>query len=184
MKWQDSPVPHGVIYIHPDEEVPWWFTPSFLPQYDHWVSCLCFLHIYRIYIELFYTYNLIWFLSVWLLSTSKESVVVGAIIWWGEVGDIFLLDIFPGDLCGWWFESFPCFNEDTLHLVWCTLECSMVSHTVHSCITIQIIELHVWTIIVWMVMHTIIWLEYERLYVLSRSIHFDENWPMSFTSRK
>ena len=43
----------------------------------------------------------------------------------------------------------------------------MVYHSVHSCITIQIIELHVWTGIVWLVMHIITCIEYERLYVVS-----------------
>ena len=42
----------------------------------------------------------------------------------------------------------------------------MVSHPVNSCITIKIIELHVWTVIVWMVMHRITCLEYERLDVV------------------
>ena len=45
----------------------------------------------------------------------------------------------------------------------CKLEGSTVSHPVHSCITRQIIELHVWTVIVWLVMHRITCLEYERM---------------------
>ena len=39
----------------------------------------------------------------------------------------------------------------------------MVSCPVHYCITIQIIELHVWTIIIWLVMHRITCLKDERL---------------------
>ena len=35
----------------------------------------------------------------------------------------------------------------------CKLEGSMVPHTVHSNITTQINELHVWTVIVWLVMN-------------------------------
>ena len=46
------------------------------------------------------------------------------------------------------------------------LEDSMVSRPVHYCITIQIIELHVWTFIVWLVMHRIACLKDERLDVL------------------
>ena len=43
----------------------------------------------------------------------------------------------------------------------------MVSHPVHFCIIIKIIELHVWTVIVWLVMHIITCIEYERPYVVS-----------------
>ena len=42
----------------------------------------------------------------------------------------------------------------------------MVSHPVHSCIAIKIIELHVCTIIFWMVVHLITRLEYEILDVV------------------
>ena len=38
----------------------------------------------------------------------------------------------------------------------------MVSHPVHSCMTIQILDIHVWNVIVWLVMHRIIFLKYER----------------------
>ena len=48
--------------------------------------------------------------------------------------------------------------------IWrCKLEDYMVSYTVHSCITIKILELHIWTVIVWLVMHRITCLEYEIL---------------------
>ena len=39
----------------------------------------------------------------------------------------------------------------------------MVPCTIHSCITIQIIELQVWTIIVFLFMHRVTLLQYERL---------------------
>ena len=39
----------------------------------------------------------------------------------------------------------------------------MVSHPVHSCITIHIIEIHAWTVIVLLVMQRITCLEYEIL---------------------
>ena len=42
----------------------------------------------------------------------------------------------------------------------------MMSHPVHSCIAIHILELRVWTVIVWIVMHIIICLEYELLDVV------------------
>ena len=42
----------------------------------------------------------------------------------------------------------------------------MVSHPVKSFITIRILELHVWTIIIWLVMHSITCLVYERLDVV------------------
>ena len=42
----------------------------------------------------------------------------------------------------------------------------MLSHPVCSCITIHILELHVWIFIVWMVMHRNTCLEYERLFVV------------------
>ena len=45
----------------------------------------------------------------------------------------------------------------------CKLEGFMVSHPVHSYITLHIIELHVWNIIVCLVMHRITCLEYERM---------------------
>ena len=42
----------------------------------------------------------------------------------------------------------------------------MVSHPVHSCITIQILELYRWTVIVWLVMHRTNFLKDERMYVV------------------
>ena len=48
----------------------------------------------------------------------------------------------------------------------CKIEGSMMSHIVHSCIIIKIIEIRVWTVIVWLFMHIITFLEYERLDVL------------------
>ena len=42
----------------------------------------------------------------------------------------------------------------------------MVSHPVNYCITIQMLELNFWTVIVWMVMHIITFLEYKRLDVV------------------
>ena len=42
----------------------------------------------------------------------------------------------------------------------------MLSRTVHSCINIHILELHFWTVIIWLVMHIITCLEYEQLGVL------------------
>ena len=78
-----------------------------------------------------------------------------------------LLETFLRFFCGWQFESFPCFNVDIIHVGRCKLEESMVSHPVHSCITIQILELCVWTIIVWMVMQIIACLQDERLDVVS-----------------
>ena len=42
----------------------------------------------------------------------------------------------------------------------------MVSRPLHYCITIQILELHVWTVTVWMVMHKITCLDDERPYVM------------------
>ena len=47
------------------------------------------------------------------------------------------------------------------------LEGSMVPHPVHSCTTIKSLELHIWTIITWLVMHIITCLKYERLDVVS-----------------
>ena len=43
----------------------------------------------------------------------------------------------------------------------------MVSHPVHYFITIQIIELRVWAVIVWLIVGKITCLEYERLDVVS-----------------
>ena len=43
----------------------------------------------------------------------------------------------------------------------------MVPHPVHYCITIQILELHVWTVIVRLVIHRIICLKDEILDVAS-----------------
>ena len=71
-----------------------------------------------------------------------------------------------GDCCRLKCESSPCCNEDIINVGRCRLEGSKISHLVHYCITIQIIELSVWTVILWMVMHTIIWLDYELLDVV------------------
>ena len=55
----------------------------------------------------------------------------------------------------------------------------MLSRPVCSYITIQIVELHVWTVIVWMVMHRITCLKNERLdfvsteYILCHIIKVD-----------
>ena len=48
----------------------------------------------------------------------------------------------------------------------CKLNGSMMSHTIHSCITIKILDICVWNVIVCLVMHIITCLEYERLYVV------------------
>ena len=45
----------------------------------------------------------------------------------------------------------------------CKLEGYMLSHPVHPYGTIKILDLHVWTVIVWMVTHRLACLEYERL---------------------
>ena len=42
----------------------------------------------------------------------------------------------------------------------------MMSHQVHSCIIVQVIELRAWTVIVWLVMHRITYLEYELMGVV------------------
>ena len=39
----------------------------------------------------------------------------------------------------------------------------MLYHPVHYCITIHILELHVWTVIIWLVMYRITCIEYEQL---------------------
>ena len=49
----------------------------------------------------------------------------------------------------------------------CKLDCSIVSHPVHYCITIQILEIHVWTVSVWLLMHRITCLKDEILDVVS-----------------
>ena len=43
----------------------------------------------------------------------------------------------------------------------------MVSHVVNSCITKQFIEIRVWAVIVFMVMHIITWLKDEILGIVS-----------------
>ena len=45
----------------------------------------------------------------------------------------------------------------------------MLSHPVHSCITIQILELCVWIVIVWLAMHIITCLKDEILDVVSKN---------------
>ena len=42
----------------------------------------------------------------------------------------------------------------------------MLYHPVHSCITIRVLEFHVWTVIIYMVMHIITCLEFEKLDVV------------------
>ena len=44
----------------------------------------------------------------------------------------------------------------------------MVYRLVHSCITIKILELHVWTVIVWLVMYRTTCLKDEILCVVSK----------------
>ena len=43
----------------------------------------------------------------------------------------------------------------------------MVSHLAKYFITTQILEIHVWTVIIWLVMHITTCLKYERLDVVS-----------------
>ena len=50
------------------------------------------------------------------------------------------------------------FNKDRINVGRCKLEVSVIPHPVHSCITIQILELHVWTVIVCLVVQRITWL--------------------------
>ena len=45
----------------------------------------------------------------------------------------------------------------------------MMSYLVHSCITIQILDINVWTIIIWPVMHRINCLEYDGLDVVFKN---------------
>ena len=167
MKIQDSPVPHGVIFRCPDEEVTWCSTTSFINQDDHWFNCTDCFHLYRKNTCFCYLSNLILLFSVWLLITSETSLVVCVNVWWVEGENMCLLEIVLGDCRGWKFESFPCRNGDIIYVSRYKLDGSMVSHPVQYCITIQILELHVWTVIVWLVMHRITCLKDEILDAVS-----------------
>ena len=67
-----------------DENFPWLYTPSFLPQDYHWFSCPDFFHINRRNTSLCRTSNIIRFLSVWMFITCKTRLVVCVNIRWGE----------------------------------------------------------------------------------------------------
>ena len=143
MKRQDSLGPYVVIGNCPDEEVAWCSAPSLLPQYDHWFNYPDCFHIYRCNNGLCYLSNLIRLLSFWMFSTINTRLVVNVNFWWVEGVDICFLGIFLGDCRGWNDEKFPCRNEDIINLGKCTLVVSRVYHPVHSCITIQILDIQV-----------------------------------------
>ena len=84
MKRWDSPGPHGVICICPDEEVPWKYIHFLLPHGDHWVSCLEYFQLYSQNNGICYTSNLIRFLSAWHLITWKARLVVWENVQWVE----------------------------------------------------------------------------------------------------
>ena len=46
------------------------------------------------------------------------------------------------------FEILPCFNKDVIHVGHSELEGVMITHTVHYCITMQLLEIQFWTIII------------------------------------
>ena len=71
---------------------------------------------------------------------------------------VLLLEIIVGDGSIWQFFSFPCFKNGVIHVGRRELDGSMLHHPVHSCITIQILELQDLTIIVGLVMYIITWL--------------------------
>ena len=69
--------------------------------------------------------------------------MVGINVCWVEGSNMCLLESVLGDYRGLKFESLPSCNEYRIYVSRCKLEGSMLSHPVHSCITIQIIELRV-----------------------------------------